>query len=196
MQVKIAGLEPGTVVFPEEFVECGSSLAIRSALLRLCKSEKLVRVAQGMYVVPKYDDSDLGLGLLLPGFDELAAAMARRDKARIVPTGVYAQNILGLSTQVPMNFVYLTDGSARKVVLNNGRGILFKHVAPRNLAFGNELMMLVTFALKDLGQNGVEDWQVKRVQELLRNEPKEAAMADLPLMPEWIRKIVREAYDE
>lgn len=193
---KLSETQPGTVVFPELFVDCGPSGAIRSALLRLCRNDKLIRVAQGMYVIPQYDDSGLGLGPLLPGPDELAKAMAKRDKARIVPTGVYAQNVLGLSTQVPMNMVFLTDGSARKVVLRNGRGITFKHVAPKNLAFENELMMLVTFALKDIGQDGVEDWQKLKVQELLRNEPKDVAFRDLPMMPEWIRKIVKEAYDQ
>ena len=32
-----------------------------------------------------------------------------------------ALNILGLSTQIPMNYVYLTDGSKREVEISNGR---------------------------------------------------------------------------
>ena len=56
-------------------------------------------------------DKVLGLGILYPTFEEIAAAIARRDKAKIVPTGIYALNQLGLSTQLPMNVVYLTEGS-------------------------------------------------------------------------------------
>lgn len=59
------------------------------------------------------------MGLLYPSIEEIADSIAQRDKARIVPTGIHALNKLGLSTQIPMNFVYLTDGTRRKVNFGN-----------------------------------------------------------------------------
>ncbi len=59
----------------------------------------------------------------MPSIEQIAETITRRDKARIVPTGIYALNRLGISTQVPMNIVYLTDGVTRKVSLGNGRSI-------------------------------------------------------------------------
>jgi len=56
--------------------------------------------------------------------------------------------------------------------------------------------MLITFALKSLKKKeNVEDWQIKRISELLKNEPKESVMADLKLMPVWIRDIIKQAYE-
>jgi hypothetical protein len=95
-----------------------------------------------------------------------------------------------------MNYVYLTDGSKREVEISNGRTIKFKNTAPKNLAFQSRLAMLITFALKSLKKKeNVEDWQIKRISELLKNEPKELIMADLKLMPVWIRDILKQAYE-
>ncbi|MCD8500524.1 MAG: type IV toxin-antitoxin system AbiEi family antitoxin domain-containing protein, partial [Bacillaceae bacterium] len=103
----------------------GTSIAVRHALSRLCKSGLILRLAEGIYLYPKID-KELGLGVLYPSIDTIAKAIAKKDKARIVPTGVYALNRLGLSTQVPANAVYLTDGSPRRIKVGKGKGILFK----------------------------------------------------------------------
>ena len=191
---QILSLEKGSIFFPDDFVDLGTPDAIRQTLTRLCKEGLIIRVAQGIYCYPEVEEK-LGLGILQPSFEQIAEAMAKRDHARIVPTGAYALNVLGLSTQVPMNYVYLTDGSKRHVEISNGRGITFKNTAPKNLAFQSRLAMLITFALKSLKKENVEDWQIKRIRELLQNEPKESVMADFKLMPVWIRNIIKQAYE-
>ena len=94
---------------------------------------------------------------MTPSIEQIAETIARRDKARIVPTGIYAMNKLGISIQVPMNVVYLTDGAPRKVSLGNGRSIQFKYTTPKNLSFTNPLAMLVMFALKKIGKDNMAD---------------------------------------
>ena len=94
--------EPGTLFFPEQFRDLGESTAIRKAFQRLSQNGKITRVTQGMYVIPK---ESLLLGKILPGAEEVAEAIAKRDRARIIPTGAQALNLLGLSTQVPMKIV-------------------------------------------------------------------------------------------
>lgn len=190
----ILSLKRGSIFFPDEFDDLGTPDAIRQSLTRLCKDGLIIRVAQGIYCYPEIEQK-LGLGILQPSYEQIAQAMAKRDHARIVPTGAYALNVLGLSTQVPMNYVYLTDGSQRHVKIANGRGITFKNVAPRNLAFKSRLAMLITFALKSLKKENIEDWQIKKIGILLRNEPKESVLADLKLMPLWIRNIIKQAYE-
>lgn len=190
----ILSLKRGSIFFPDEFDDLGTPDAIRQSLTRLCKDGLIIRVAQGIYCYPEIEQK-LGLGILQPSYEQIAQAMAKRDHARIVPTGAYALNVLGLSTQVPMNYVYLTDGSQRHVKIANGRGITFKNVAPRNLAFKSRLAMLITFALKSLKKENIEDWQIKKIGILLKNEPKESVLADLKLMPLWIRNIIKQAYE-
>ncbi|NDV64831.1 MULTISPECIES: DUF6088 family protein [unclassified Bacteroides] len=194
IEKRIESLGKGSIFFPDDFIDLGSSDAIRQTLVRLCKEEKIVRIAQGIYCYPKVDE-ELGLGILMPSLDDVANALAKRDKARIVPTGIYALNVLGLSTQVPMNYVYLTDGSARHLEMYNGRKITFKRTTPKNLAFTSKLAMLITFALKALGKENLEEENIKKIHELLKHEPKESLIKDLPLMPVWIRNLITSTYE-
>ena len=184
----------GTIIFPQDFASYGTSDAVHKAFGRLVASEQLIRVAQGVYCYPKIDKF-LGLGILYPTIEEVAAAIARRDKAKIVPTGTYALNKLGLSTQLPMNVVYLTDGSPRKVKLEGNRGIQFKHTAKKNLAFQNEIAMLLTFALREIGENNITDTQLAHIRNLVKSIPFETMKKDFVLIPAWIRKIILNSYE-
>ena len=100
----------GTIVSPMDFASYGDPKTIQKAFERLTVSEQLIRVARGIYCYPKIDKA-LGLGVLYPTFEEIAVAIAKRDKAHIVPTGVYALNKLGLSTQsgISKQFCYALD---------------------------------------------------------------------------------------
>jgi len=55
-------------------------------------------------------------GFVYPGANDIAKAIARKDRAKIIPTGSMAMHLLGLSTQVPLKVVYFTDGSPRKII--------------------------------------------------------------------------------
>lgn len=184
----------GTVFFSSDYSKVGEKSAVLKALERMAAGGTIVRVARGIYCYPKID-KELGLGTLYPTYEEIAQAIAKRDKARIVPAGIYAMNRLGLSTQVPMNVVYLTDGSSRKVAINGNKGIQFKHVAPKNLAFQNQLAQLINSALKEIGQDNITEKDKTRIKSLLSNESKDNVMQDVKLMPDWIASIIREAYE-
>ena len=184
----------GTIFFAQDMVQYGQRLSVLKALERMASSGTIIRIARGIYGYPKIDKA-LGLGVIFPSPDEIAQAVARRDKARIAPTGVYALNVLGLSTQVQMNVIYLTDGTARRLKVGNGKGILFKHTAPRNLAFRNKTTMYLTYALKELGPDGVTAEHKERIKELLGSEDKDKVLADAALIPSWIMNIITEAYE-
>lgn len=184
----------GRIVFPQDFASYGSPNAIHKAFGRLVASGKLLRISQGVYYYPKIDKV-LGLGILYPTFEEIATAIAHRDKAKIVPTGIYALNKLGLSTQLPMNAVYMTDGSPRKIKLEGERGIVFKHTAKKNLSFQNNLAMLITFALREIGEINVTQEQKNNIIKLLKEIPFDTIKRDFPLIPAWIRTIIISAYE-
>lgn len=184
----------GSIFFPSDFTSYGEVKAVGKSLERLTSKGNIVRLARGIYTYPEIDVV-LGLGVLMPSIEQIAETIARRDKTRIVPTGIYAMNKLGISTQVPMNVVYLTDGAPRKVSLGNGRSIQFKYTTPKNLSFTNPLAMLVTFALKEVGKDNITDDIAKQIKSVLLKEPKENVMADEALMPAWIRTFTRQAYE-
>ncbi len=184
----------GTVFFSDTFAGLGTANRIHKAMEILIKQQKIIRVARGIYCYPKIDKK-LGLGVLFPSVDDIVKAIAKRDNARIVPTGVWAQNVLGLSTQVPLNYVYLTDGTSRKLEMFNGCMVTFKHTALKNLSFNNYLAMLINVALRDLGQQNVTEEHVKRIHQLLQNENRTDIERDYGRMTGWIREIVKGAYE-
>ena len=114
IELSIKKRPKGSLVFPDDYLGYGSSDAIRKALDRLEDKQVIVRVAQGIYVRPKISKL---IGPLIPSAEEIAEAIAKRDRIRTIPSGSYALNTLGLSTQVPMNIVLLTDGSPFKGLL-------------------------------------------------------------------------------
>ena len=185
----------GTVFFADCFARLGNADRLHKAMELLTKRGDIIRVARGIYCYPKIDKV-YRLGVCPPSVEDIAAAIAKRDRARIVPTAFHAQNLLGMSQQVVMNYLYLTDGSARTLKLENGGEIKFKHTAPKNLAFTNRLAMLITFALKDYGADGVTDEHRRRIKELLPNEKREDIERDYSLMPDWVREIVKKCYEE
>jgi predicted transcriptional regulator of viral defense system len=163
---KILGEKDGTLFFTEDFLSIGNTKAVSKALERLEKKEKLRRVARGIYKKPEYN-SFIG-EIKGATVDEIARAIARRDKARIIPTGVYALNALGLSTQVPMNVVYLTDGAARKINVGRGKGIVFKKTSPKNLAAKGAISSLVIQALKVIEKDKIREDEKRKVIDLLK----------------------------
>ena len=183
----------GTIFFSTDFVSKGSLASINKALSELTKKGEIVRLAPGIYCRPKIDNV-FGLGIIYPGLDEIAQAIADRDGARIIPTGAYAQNRLGLSTQIPMNAVFLTDGSPRRIKVYNGKGILFKRAAPKIFKFKNPLAMLLTLALKYTREDSLSDDQKSTLIRLITKEPKTTFTPDYPLMPERIRSLIEKTY--
>jgi hypothetical protein len=162
---------------------------VKKALLRLKEKEILVRLAHGIYLSPKIDKE---FGTLFPSTEEIAKAIARRDKARIVPTGVQALNKLGLSTQVPMKVAYLTDGAARTVKVGK-RTITFKRTSPKSLLVKGEISSLAIQSLKTIGQNKVDENTIEKIQAILKKEKKENIINDAKLCPSWINKILLQA---
>lgn len=183
---KIKNLPKGSILFVEDLLDYGNTENIKKALLRLKEKGMLVRLAFGIYLYPK---TDRELGVLYPSVEEIAKAIARRDKARIIPTGVQALNKLGLSTQVPLKAVYLTDGAARVVKIEN-RTITFKKTSPKNLLAKGEISGLVIQALKSIGKDKVEEEMLVKVKSMLKKENRENIMHDAKLAPAWINKIL------
>lgn len=189
---KISDYKRGKIFFPKDFSKTGSSQSIRQALNRLEKKEVLIRLAHGIYLYPKRHKM---LGILLPTLDEIAQAISKRDKARIIPTGIQALNKLGLSVQVPLNIVYLTDGSSRTIQIGNGT-IKFKKASPKILSIKSETVILVIQAMRELGQENVGSKEMERIHEVLQSVDTELLEHDLKKAPVWIVELIKSKGDK
>jgi predicted transcriptional regulator of viral defense system len=186
---KMKKAKPSTLFFIEQFSELAEPAAIRKALQRLKENEKIVRVAQGIYVIPK--ESKL-VGKIIPGAEEVIAAIAKKDQFRIVPTGIQAQHLLGLTTQVPMKLVYLTDSAPRTVNIGK-QTVALKKTTPKNLIAKGEISGLVIQALKTIGKNKLDEKTETIILERLKNEKTANIIHDSKLAPAWIASILKKA---
>jgi hypothetical protein len=178
--------QKGKIYFTNDFATLGTSESIRKSLSNLVKKDILIRLTQGIYLYPKIDKE---LGVLYPSVDDVCRAIAKRDKARIEPTGIFALHSLGLSTQIPVNVVYLTDGIPRKIKYGN-RTIKFKKTAPKNLAMKGKVSSLVITALKQIGKGNVSQEVELQLTKVLKKESVENVRHDAKLAPEWISKLI------
>jgi hypothetical protein len=189
---KVKNYRRGKIFFIDDFAALGTPDAVKKSLQRLVHSDLLVRLANGIYWYPKKEKELYGVKISgKPTLDEIARAIAKRDKARIVPTGIHALNLLNLSTQVPANIVYLTDGAARHVRIGNGKGILFKHTAEvKRLSYKSDYLMLIISALREIGANKATPEQLEIIKSHFSKITKQEFEADIKLIPVWIRKIL------
>ena len=186
LEDKILSLKKGAIVFVSDFAEFGTAENVKKVLLRLEKKQLLVRLAHGIYLYPKIDKE---LGILYPSTESIAEAIAKRDKIRIIPTGIYALQQLGISTQIPMNVIYLTDGAPRKIKVGK-RTITFKKTVPKNLAIKNKILSNIVQGLKELGKENITDEVKQKIKWALEKIPVETLKEEILNAPVWVRNEV------
>jgi hypothetical protein len=184
---KIKKARRGALFFIDGFASIGNAKAVNKALERLVKSGELHRMATGIYVRPVQDKT---IGTVLPDIEDIAIALAKRDKARILPTGSYAMYKLGLTQQVPLNVVYYTDASPRKVKIGK-RTITFKKTTAKNLSTIGTISKLAIQSLKSIGKGKVSEQELNKIRHVLEKEKPFHLQHDLKLAPVWIRQLIQ-----
>lgn len=187
IQQQMLAAGTGKIYFISDFDFPGNEETVKKTFFRLEKKGFIVRLSHGIYLYPNRSEK---LGILYPSINEIAQAIASRDKAEIMATGALAMNTLGFSTQVPMNAVFITNGSPRKIQIGK-RKITFKQAAPKNFHFKSELMALLVSALKEMGQEHINEGVILKIHELFSIKREFGKYReDLALAPVWIRKII------
>lgn len=175
---------PGRLYMVQDFADLNNDGLVTRALSRLENEGMLIRLAQGLYLYPARNK----YGILFPTIEKIAYAIAEKDKAHIIPSGLTALNRLGLSTQVATNAVYITDATARELAIGN-RKIIFKRAAPRNFAYKSDLFPMVVAAMKELGKDGVTDEHLKIIKQVIgKYGDIDEIRYDYNIAPQWIKK--------
>lgn len=188
---RIDQAEKGTLFFSNSFSEYDDEY-VGKVLSDLVKQGAIYRLSRGVYLKATMTK----FGLVYPTTEEIAKAIAERDNAEVLPTGSAALNILGLSTQVPMNPVFLTSGSARKIRCGN-KTITFKYGVPKNFAVKGQMMRLLVQAMKAIGEQNITKEELDGISEILRKYPeKETIKHDLTVMPQWIKNTIQQIIKE
>ena len=182
----------GWVFSPASFKGLGSRAAVESALRRHKNEGTIRQLARGLYDYPRTDPQ---LGVLAPTIEQITTALEARDAVRLQPSGAYAANLLGLSDQVPMKIVFLTDGPTRKLQIGK-RQILLKRTTPRNMATAGRISGTVIQALRWLGQRHTDDQTTDTLKRRLGPKDKAQLMKDIHYAPIWIAQVIRAIAEE
>ena len=186
LKSRIGALPDDSVLFRSDYPEYHSEF-VGSTLAELAESGVLFKMAQGIYVKPRKSR----FGLVLPSIEKIVQAIAMRDNAEVLPSGTTALNALGLSTQIPMNYSYLTSGSERTIKLAN-RQVVLKRGVPKNFCYKTRLIALLTQALRALKQENIGDSELQIIRELINKETDKKNLAkDVDAMPGWMKRIIK-----
>jgi hypothetical protein len=180
--------KPGWIFTPREFVRFGTRAAIDQALSRLQRRGEIRRLARGIYEYPKVHPR---IGVLSPSPEAVAKAVAAKTGSRILVSGPKAQNLLGLSTQVPIQNLYLTEGPSR-ILQIGGQTITLKHVAPSKLLGAGTEAGTVLQAVRSYGQKRVHEIPVKLLAERLPRTVKSEVKRLAPFAPGWSQPVLNQ----
>jgi hypothetical protein len=172
----------GSVFTPSDFLTVAARSAVDQALSRLVKGGQLRRLARGLYDFPKVHPK---LGPLSPAPDDVAQALARETGSQVQIAGARAANALGLSTQVPAQSTYLTDGPSRRVVLGK-RVVDLRHASPKHLIAPGSPAGTVVQALRHVGPIRAADVAQVAAHRLSANDKKTLASTAVQA-PAWMR---------
>lgn len=189
IETRINRLGPGSVFTPKDLLDLGARGSVDVTLSKLTSAGKIRRLSRGLYEFPKHSDF-LG-GPLSPDSDQVAQAIARRFRWRIIPEGALAANMLGLSTQVPARISYLSDGPTRQVKV--GRlTIRFKHARPKQMGVASPASALAIQALRHLGEDGITEEIITVLRTRLSRSEQRRLIRDARLSADWIHRVAQQ----
>ncbi len=186
---RIYGRGRGWSFSPSDFVGEFERKQIDNALSDLTQEGKIRRICRGLYDYPKY--SELLGTELSPEFDHVAQAFARKFNWRIQPSGDAALNLLGLSTQVPGKYLYLSDGPDRAYSIGKYQ-LQFKKTALKDIGFKYRDSGLIVQALKALGKERITGEVIEKIRKQIAPEKYGKILKDTQTVTGWVYDAIKE----
>lgn len=186
VMAKINESQPHSMFFITDYADLGSTETIRKILHEATINGILEKAGHGIYIKPKVSR----FGNVPVPLEKIAREIAKRDKCDILPTGSTAANLIGLSTQVPMNLSYITTGSTRTINIK-GRKISFSHASPKNFAAKGTVMPLLIQGMREIGEGNISASEYDAIKCFIDKQQDPYLQEDLLLAPVWIQRIIK-----
>lgn len=170
-----------------DFTDLAPYKAISKCLERLEDSQDIRRIIQGIYCL-NIIDRELSLPVL-PSIDEVVECLARKNKWIISPSGNTALNLMGLSTQVPAIYEYLSSGPYKDYEIY-GIHVHLKRTMARELISYSEKTLLLIQCIKAIGKESITFNDVAALSLRLDTKEKRQALKETTAVQAWIRKII------
>lgn len=163
------------------------SASVRTALTRLVQKKSIRRLAHGLYDLPEVHPK---LGPILPSIEKVIEAIKISDAIEVQPTGAYAANLLGLSTQIPMRIELYTNGPKRKIKFGK-QEIILRPTTPKNMIGAGTKAGLILHALRQIGKDNVTIEMIQQIRSQLEEKDIKHIKKQVTFAPAWIAKIMR-----
>ena len=193
IQKTIENFPGGKVFIISDFSDVTSYDNIRQIFSRLENEGKIRRVLPGIYDKPAF--SEILQEKSAPDINAVAEAIARKNNWTIVPNGNTALNLLGLSTQVPANWEYLSSGETKGYRVGNC-SINFVHRADRELNGMSKKTTLVIQAIKALGVENITEEVIAKLAAKVSVEEKQKLLVEAKPTTNWIYEIIKKICED
>lgn len=185
---RITSMKQGEVFIISDFSDLAEEASIRKVLSRLEEEGKIRRIMRGLYDCPEYNEF---LGeYVVPYPDKVAHALARNFGWTIVPCGDTALNLLGLSTQVPSVWLYVSDGTYKEYSYDNTT-IKFKRTTNKEISKLSSKTALVIQAIKALGKENITPEIIDKIRNVTTDEEKSDMFTEAKYATSWIYDIIK-----
>ncbi len=178
--------QPHSIFFISDYTDLGAAETIRKILYEATINGILEKAGHGIYIKPKVSR----FGNVPVPLEKIAREIADRDKCEILPIGSSAANLIGLSTQVPMNLSYITTGSTRTIKIGE-RKISFRHASPKNFAAKGRVVPLLIQGLREIGEDNISGVEYETIRRFIDKQQDPYLHEDLQLAPAWIQRIMK-----
>jgi hypothetical protein len=178
----------GTAFSASDFRDIADANSVSQALFRIEKDGKIRRVMNGVYDKPAYSQLIHEYGV--PRVDKIAEALARRFNWNIAPSGDTALNILHVSTQVPNEWEYVSDGPYRDYMIGKVP-LKFKHVMPREINGYSAITVMVIQGIRAIGKGNMTQDQADRFSSVITEKDRETLLKESRTASGWIYKEIK-----
>lgn len=190
---KIYGNGRGWSFSQVDFAAIGSRDAIDKALERLEKKGTIRRVLRGIYDYPRY--SELLQRSLGPDIYQVSRALARKFGWRIQPDGASSLNLMGVSTQVPAQYVFQSDGPTRVYEIGKTK-LRFVRKTTKEMNFQCHESAVITHGLKSLGEQNIDDATIKKIRKWLPENRRAKVLHDSRRVTGWVYEAIQKICEE
>ena len=178
--------QPNSIFFISDYAQLGASETIRKILYEATIRGVLEKAGHGIYIKPKISR----FGHVPVPLEKIAKEIAERDRSEILPSGNTAANLIGLSSQVPMNLSYITTGSTRTIKIGE-RKISFRHASPKNFAAKGRVVPLLIQGLREIGEENITVSVNDAIKRFIEKQKDPYFQEDLQLAPAWIQRTIK-----
>lgn len=162
-------------------------------LSRLESKGYIRRIMHGVYDKPFISEVTKDSSSIDP--KEAINALARNFGWNIAPYGDTALNMMGLTTQVPSSYSYVSSGPYREYSIN-GQKINLKHCANREIVGLSYKNAIIVQAIKAIGKNNITSEVYNRIRFRTTENERKVLLEESRNIPSWMYSVIKQICKE